>query len=233
MPHKTIMCLSGVARYPANGFPARLLGLEVNTNDPKAKNPARICFLGYDPDIGIADSAALLAMHVDLKSKAPPAKERRRTRARAATPPAGPNEESVEGDVRRPPQVHGAFARGVAGGLPLAAGTGNPAGGEVPRVRGRRQVPREFGAALPLPLGNATSSAGLDGPGMQPSVPGTGPGISPNPAGAPGSVPLMRTACVWSGDMRTSCCWSTRKRRASSTCGWTMGTASGGTTRPG
>ena len=64
----------------------------MNTNDPKAKNPARICFLGYDPDIGSADSAALLAMHVDLKSKAPPAKERRRTRARAATPPAGPEE---------------------------------------------------------------------------------------------------------------------------------------------
>ena len=79
MPHKTIIRLSGVARNPANGFPARLLGLEVTTNDPKAKNLARICFLGYDPDIGIADSAALLAMHVDLKSKAPPAKERRRT----------------------------------------------------------------------------------------------------------------------------------------------------------
>ena len=74
------------------------LGLEVTTNDPKAKNLARICFLGYDPDIGIADSAALLAMQVDLKSKAPPAKERRRNRARAATPPAGPNEESVEGE---------------------------------------------------------------------------------------------------------------------------------------
>ena len=74
------------------------LGLEVTTNDPKAKNLARICFLGYDPDIGIADSAALLAMHVDLKPKAPPAKERRRTRARAAIPPTEPNEESVEGE---------------------------------------------------------------------------------------------------------------------------------------
>ena len=27
MPHKTIIRLSGVARNPANGFPARLLGL--------------------------------------------------------------------------------------------------------------------------------------------------------------------------------------------------------------
>ena len=107
MPHKTIIRLSGVARNPANGFPARLLGLEVTTNDPKAKNPARICFLGYDPDIGSADSAALLAMHVDLKPKAPPAKERRRTRARAATPPAGPNEESVEGEYVALPKFMG------------------------------------------------------------------------------------------------------------------------------
>ena len=107
MPHKTIIRLSGVARNPANGFPARLLGLEVTTNYPKAKNLARICFLGYDPDIGIADSAALLAMHVDLKSKAPPAFLRRRTRARAATPPAGPNEESVEGEYVALPKFMG------------------------------------------------------------------------------------------------------------------------------
>ena len=64
----------------------------MTTNDPKAKNLARICFLGYDPDIGIADSAALLAMHVDLKSKAPP---------------AGPNEESVEGEYVALPKFMG------------------------------------------------------------------------------------------------------------------------------
>ena len=108
MPHKTIIRLSGVARNPANGFPARLLGLEVTTNYPKAKNLARICFLGYDPDIASsAAESALLAMHVDLKSKAPPAFLRRRTRARAATPPAGPNEESVEGEYVALPKFMG------------------------------------------------------------------------------------------------------------------------------
>ena len=151
MPHKTIIRLSGVARNPANGFPARLLGLEVNTNDPKAKNPARICFLGYDPDIGIADSAALLAMHVDLKSKAPPAKERRRTRARAATPPAGPNEESGEGEYVALPKFMGPSPGEWLEACPWLQEREPSWRGGAPSA-GRRQVPREFGAALPLPL---------------------------------------------------------------------------------
>lgn len=75
------------------------LGLPVTTNDPQAKNLSRICFLGYDPDIHIADPAELQALHVNLQSEEPAAKKSRRTgtgRTKAAAPPEGDDEESGE-----------------------------------------------------------------------------------------------------------------------------------------
>ena len=73
------------------------LRLAVAMNDPKAKNLARLCFLGFDPDIYIADPAVLTALHVDLQPEEPPAKEGRRTTpTRAAYPPDEEDEESGE-----------------------------------------------------------------------------------------------------------------------------------------
>ena len=64
------------------------LGLAVTVNDPKAKNLARLCFLGYDPGIYIADPAQLTALHVDLQPEEPTSKKSRKkttgTRARSS-----------------------------------------------------------------------------------------------------------------------------------------------------
>ena len=42
------------------------LGIPIDISDPQAKNPARLCFLGYDPEIYVADPEAVAALSVDL-----------------------------------------------------------------------------------------------------------------------------------------------------------------------
>ena len=74
------------------------LGLAVTANDAKAKNLARICFLGYDPDIHIADPAELTALHVDLQPEDPPAKGGRRTPLSRAAAPPDEEEDAASGE---------------------------------------------------------------------------------------------------------------------------------------
>ena len=76
------------------------LGLAVTMNDPMTKNLARLCFLGYDPDIYVADPAVLTALHMDLQPEEPPAKEGRRTTlTRAASPPEEEEDEESGEDA--------------------------------------------------------------------------------------------------------------------------------------
>ena len=42
------------------------LGIPIDVSDVQAKNPSRLCFLGYDPDIYIADPETVEAVPVDL-----------------------------------------------------------------------------------------------------------------------------------------------------------------------
>ena len=164
-------------------------------------------------------------MHVDLKSKAPPAKERRRTRARAATPPAGPNEESVEGEYVASPSSWG-LRPGVAGGLPLAAGTGNPAGGRCPECGGddRFHVKLERPYLYHCRKCNELSRSSWPWYAAFPS-PGTGTGISPNPAGASGVFPdadCLRLVRRYADQLLLV----DEEEKGKFPCGWTTGTAS-------
>ena len=70
------------------------LGLPMTTPDPKAKNLARLCFLGYDPDVYIADPAQLVPLQVVLEEQGeqkPKAKATARPRAQRRGPVAAPD----------------------------------------------------------------------------------------------------------------------------------------------
>ena len=114
------------------------LGIPIDVSDVQAKNPSRLCFLGYDPDIYIADPDAVDPLPVDLT----------RGTAQKTSPGDGKSGASKifsgavvgigETDFRRqhhPPGPYAAPSRPVAQGLPLAKGSFRTAAGDVSGVR--------------------------------------------------------------------------------------------------
>ena len=65
------------------------LGLPIAVSDTQAKNPSRLCFLGHDPGIRVADPKAVEAMPVATAKKDQPSQK--------TAAPAGPNPSSAGG----------------------------------------------------------------------------------------------------------------------------------------